>query len=139
MTASLTQIASAIETRCETVSGLRAYSYVPEDVQVPAAFVSFGTIERAGMILGTSKIPFELVILVSSAWDRSAMAKLYAFANPDATDSGSVWAAFDANESLSLTGVDVTLLRYRMLGVEEVAAYRYYGGVFEGVAQITKS
>lgn len=139
MTTSLTQLASAIETRCETVSGLRAYSYVPEDVQVPAAFVSFGTIERSAMVLGTSEIPFELVVLVSSTWDRSAMAKLYAFANPDATDSGSVWAAFDANETLSLSGVDVTLLRFRFLGVEEIAAYRYYGGAFEGVALITKS
>lgn len=138
MAVSLNDLAEAIAVRTKQVPELRAYAFVPNDIQPPAAFVVFGTIERQAMVMGVMEIAFELVVFVSTADDRSGQKLLHQFANPDRADSGSVWAAFETNKDLGLTGTDVTLLRYRPLGTDEIAAYGYIGGAFEGIALITK-
>jgi hypothetical protein len=137
MAVSLEDLARAIATRAAQ-TGIRAEFFVPEDVQPPACFVNFGTIERQSFVMGIMDIEFELVVLTARADARTGQLAIYGFANPDWDDNGSLWAAFETDKDLGLTGVDVTLLRYRPLGIEEIAAYGYYGGAFEGRALITK-
>ncbi len=138
MAVSLNDLAQAITNRAKTVLGLRGYAFVPDDIQVPAVFVAFGQIERQAMVMGVMEIDFDLVVFVSRADDRSGQKLLNEYANPDRDDPKSIWSAFEVDKDLGLAGTDVTLLRYRTLGSEEIAAYGYFGGAFEGIALITK-
>lgn len=134
--ASLSTVVGKIAERAGTV-GLRSVETVPDDVNPPACFVVIGDMDRTAFRLGSMSLPFELVVLTSSAVGRVAQQQLYDYANPDPDDSGSVWAAFETNPSHGLDGVDVKILRYRPLGIDEVAAYNYYGGAFGGVITLT--
>ncbi len=136
MAVSLTDLAKAIAERAERV--IRTDYFVPDTINEPACFVNLGTIERQAMVMGVMEIDFELVVLTSKADARTGQLRLYELANPDRDDQGSLWWAFETNTGLGLAGTDVKLLRFRPLGIEEVAAYGYFGGAFEGVALITK-
>lgn len=122
-------IAEALADTFDEITGLRPYSYVPESINPPAVILSLGEIERQSMGRGTMSVPFDATILVSRSSDRVGQGSLYEYAS--FTGTKSVWNSIDANHALGLSdGTRATVLRYRPLAIEEIAAYGYFGGSF---------
>lgn len=138
-TVTLVDLAEGIVNRAAERCGVRPYPEVPGDINVPAVFVVFPGIERGSFGIGVAELEFELIVFVSRADQRGGQRALYGLVNPDPNDQGSLWAAFEDDRDLGLTGVNVALIRYRPLGIDEVAAYGYFGGAFEGLASITRN
>lgn len=112
-------------------TGLRVYTYVPEDLNPPALFLALNSVTRGTMGRGTMTLDYEAVVFVSRASDRAGIAKAYSYLEPSTSESTSVWAAVDENRTLGLSDVDATVSAGRMLGIEEQAAYGYFGVVFD--------
>lgn len=128
MAENLAEVADALAETIKNATGLRAYAYIPANIQTPACIVSVGRIERSTMVMGSMDMPFELVVLVDRADDRAGQLKLYEYVSFDGPKS--VWQAFESADPLGL-GCDAKVTGYRPLGIEEVAAYGYFGGAFD--------
>jgi hypothetical protein len=139
--ASLSEVAAGIAATVKAATGLRTYEFVPEDLNPPALMLVLSDVERASFKLGQMQVRIDAVLFTQSASDRAGQAKQSEYASWDTVRS--VWLALDTNGDLGLVDgdgepdTDAKVLRYRPLGIEEVAAYSYYGGVFEILA-ITK-
>jgi len=112
-------------------TGLRVYEYVPEDLNPPALFLALNSVTRGTMARGTMILDYEAVVFVSRASDRAGMAKVYAYLDPSSVEPKSVWAALDENRALGRSDCDATVSTGRILGIEEQAAYGYFGVVFD--------
>lgn len=109
--------------------GIQAFAYVPDSVQAPASFVRLTAVDEESFGLGSMGVKFDLVF-VTSRTTEVGQYQLYDYAAH--TGVKSVWQLVDENRDLGLTdGTDANVTGYRSLGVEEVAAYGYYGGAFE--------
>jgi hypothetical protein len=126
------QVFDGLASTIHDATGLRVVTYVPDDLNPPIMFLTLGTIERGAMGRGQMEIPIDAVLLVQRASDRAGQGATYGYAS--FTGPLSIWRAVDNNKSLGLSDTDAAVIRYRPLGVEEVAAYQYYGGVFEILA-----
>src|ERR1043166_8928458 len=126
MGATIAQVASGLKPQFAPVTGLRAYDYVPEDINPPCAIVQLVDIDRGAFVRGMMELRFDVTVLVQKASDRAGQSNIYSFA-----DSASVWNTLGANKVLGLSGVDAATIHFRALGMDEVAAYGYYGGTFE--------
>ena len=126
-------IATALKSTVETATGLRGWDYVPDDFQPPAFFVAPGEITRSSFetatAMGEMTIPFDLVVLMPRGSDRAGQSKLFDYVSFNTATS--VWKAVKATPSLGLSETNAAVLRYRPLGIEEIAAYGYIGGSFE--------
>lgn len=112
-------------------TGLRVFEYVPESLDPPCIFLALNQIDRGTMGRGTMLLGYEAVVFTSRASDRAGMANLYLYAEPSTSEVKSVWAAVDEDRTLGLSNVDANVTGWRALGIDEVAAYGYYGGVFD--------
>lgn len=137
MSITIAQVAAGLKTQLDAIPGLRAYDYVPEDLNPPCAAVILGDIERGAFSRGTMEVRLEVAVFVSRAADQTGQKFLYKLADPSASVDESIWAKIDADKTLGIPGVDAAILRYRPFGVEEVAAYGYYGGTFELLIMVT--
>jgi hypothetical protein len=137
MSVTVAQVVAGLKDKINDITGLRAFEYVPEDLNPPCAVVVLGPIERGAFSRGMMELTVEVAIFVTRGSDRAGQASLNAFADPSASVSTSVWAKIDADKTLGITGVDAAVLRYRPFGIDEVAAYGYYGGVFELLVLVT--
>lgn len=109
---------------------LRCYDYVPDTANPPFLFLTLGApIERGAFKMGQMELRVDAVMFVSSASDRAGQHSAYDFASWGNIQS--VWNAVDDNNDFGLGDTNGAVLRYRPLGIEEIAAYNYYGGVFE--------
>ncbi|HMI48898.1 MAG TPA: hypothetical protein VK481_09535 [Gemmatimonadaceae bacterium] len=127
--ATVAEIASGIADVAENVIGLRAFDYVPDSINPPAAILILGEITEETFGYGSMEVPFDLVVLVSRTTARVGQGSLYEYASH--TGDKSLWLAIANNKSLGLAGVNARIVRYRPLGIEEIAAYGYFGGAFE--------
>lgn len=126
----LVQVMSGLADTVETnTTGLRCYSYVPEDLSPPALVLALGPIERGAMSMGQMEIRVTAVLFVSSANAPSGQTAENAFAGWGVAQS--VWNAVDDNPGLGLADTNAAVLRYEPFGIEQVAAYGYLGGTFE--------
>ena len=125
----LQQVLDGLSTTIASATGLRCFSYVPEDVNPPALVVSLGEIERGAFRMGQMEIRVEAGLLVTKASDRAGQKQENTFAGWGAVQS--VWNAVDDTPGLGLADTNAAVLRYRPFGIEEVAGYGYFGGVFE--------
>lgn len=102
----LTQVRDGLETRLNTITGLRVYDYVPEDVAgYPAAVVFPPTNAEYSNDLdqGSFTVQFVVMLLVPATIDRNQL-DLYALM--DRTGASSVFAAIEADRSLGGLAVD---------------------------------
>lgn len=127
--ADLVSIADGIAETIEQATGLRALGYVPEDVNPPMMFVVPPEVDRSTFARGQMELRLEVVVFTSRAVDRVGQQAILEYAS--FTGPKSVWKAVDDRKDLGLTGTDAAVLRFRPLGIEEVAAYGYFGGAFE--------
>jgi hypothetical protein len=126
---SIQDIAEGLAATIGDATGLRNFPYVPDNVNPPVMVLVLGTIERGAMSRGQMQIPFEAWVLTQRVSDRAGQQSLYEYAS--FTSPKSVWKAVDDTKSLGLPDTDAAVLRYRPLGMEEVAAIGYFGGAFE--------
>lgn len=120
-------VADALGSTITAATGLRCYPFLPSDVNPPACVLVLGPAERSAFKLGSAFLTFEAHVYVSTTSDRAAGKHLYEYASW--TGSRSMW--FLDNHDLGLANVAASTLRYRPVGLEEVAIYGYLGGIFD--------
>jgi hypothetical protein len=135
MTTTIVQIMDGIETRLNTVTGLRATAEVPDQIEPSAtggfAIVGVPTINyRLTMGRAKYELPFTITVFVSMAVSRTAQRTLAGFADP--RGPGSVIVAMEADPTLGGLVEHCWLTDFRPLGTEEVGVIGYYGGLFNG-------
>lgn len=135
--ATIGAVAEALAETIGTATGLRTVDHIPSTINPPALFVALGTNERGAMARGQQELAFEVVVFTSRTVDRVGQSALYEYASFGGQLS--VWKAVDDTPTLGLTDTNAAVLRYRPIGVEEIAAYGYFGGVFEVLVLTTGS
>ena len=129
--ATIEQIMQGIEARLETIEGLNVTSYMADQINPPQAIVGVPPVDdfrRSFGSAGELQISPTVTVLVSAALDRVGQIKLASYV--DKTGASSVFAAIDADKTLSLEGVDCTVRSFQPLGLKDVGVIGYYGGVF---------
>src|SRR6266508_4341859 len=130
MAATITDIMLGIESRLETIDGLRVTEYSPDQINPPAAIVGVPPIPQYRTSFGTNgmfRIEPTVTVLVSAALDRVGQLKLASYV--DKTGEQSVYAAIEADKTLGLSGVECLVLSFAPLGLRDVGLLGYYGGV----------
>ena len=126
----LASIMAGLETRLATITGLNVTDTVPGQITPPYAYVGVPDIPnyRASFSRG-SFIPNPTVTLYTSS---KALGEdqlvLASFA--DVVGANSIPLAIESDRTLGGLGVDCTVTAFRTLGMDEVGAIGYYGGVF---------
>lgn len=125
------QVMQGIETQLATISGLRTSEYMPDQVNPPIAIVGVPPIENYRQTMGRGRFQLEpqVFVLVSASLDTVGQAKLAGYANP--TGATSIPAAIEADQTLGGVAETCVVDSFRPLGMEEVGALQYYGGVFD--------
>lgn len=127
--ATIRDVLLGIETRLQTIDGLRVTEYVPGQVNPPQAFPGVPPIERYHQTMGRRlDIAPTVTVLVSAAVDRVGQLLLADFA--DLEGPKSVAAAIEADRSLGGVVGDCSVTSFQPLGLEEVGVLGYYGGVW---------
>jgi hypothetical protein len=130
--ATLEAIIQAIETRLQTISGLRTNDISPGQITPPCAIVGIPPIPSYHATFGVGgrwRIEPTVTVLTSMAMDRAGQQKLLAYA--DRSGSNSIFAAIEADRTLGGTVEDCVVDSFRPLGQSEVGEIGYYGGVFD--------
>lgn len=101
MSLSVAAVASGLQARLATISGLRAYSYQPEQLNPPFAFpiLNSATYHRTmGMGNAVTQLDWTVTVVVGRYVDRTAVTALDGFIAP--TGASSVRAALEADTTL---------------------------------------
>ena len=126
----ISQIMEGIETRLETIPGLRTAEYVPDQVNPPQAVVDFpGEIDfHVTAKHGLFTFEAQVIILVSKTVDRAGTAALATYAS--ITGTNSIHAAIEGDSTLGGIVDDCYVRSFRRLGQEEIDGLGFFGGVF---------
>src|SRR5678816_746112 len=122
----LAEVRDGLETRLNTISGLRVYDYVPDNAFYPAAVVFPPTIidYRSDLSIRSFVVRFVIMLMVPATIDRQQL-DLYALI--DRTGSGSVFAAIEADRKLGGLNVDARVLSAQdPLDLNELAGSKVY-------------
>lgn len=107
MPATVSQVAEGIKTRLATVTGLRTFSYQPEQVNPPVAFPVLESIEYHGAMAGGNvRMRFNVMVIVGRYLDRVAHSNLDGYLSYDGATS--LRAAIETDRTLG--GVCQTLI-----------------------------
>lgn len=128
-------IAEGLEGVLDAIPGLHVSDFKPDSIVPDSAIVGVPSWELAAMQRGVFKLDFAIVVLTSASFDRAGQHRLMKYADYDGDSS--VIATVAANETLGLTGVKCTVLKFDSFNVEEIAAYRNFGGTFHAVATVS--
>lgn len=131
----LRQVATAFETRLETIPGLRATPDVAgAPTHFPLAFPVPPEISYEALDLSLSETTWGIVVLVSRNPLRNQLDLL-----DYQDDSGpkSIPALIQADPSLGLSGVHAFVNASRPLSAEEIAGYQAFGVVFDVPVRVT--
>lgn len=125
------QVMRGLETRLQTIEGLRTSSYVADQINPPQAVVGVPPIEdyRATMRRGRWMLQPQIYIFVSAVLDDRGQAALAGYANVSGPTS--IPAAVEGDGTLGGIVEDCVVDSFRPLGMEEVGLIGYYGGVFD--------
>lgn len=130
MAPTILQVVQGIETQLATIDGLRVTEYVPDQINPPQASVGPPAIPeyRSSFRRGIFAITPTVTIFTSAATDRAGQWALMDYMNP--TGSKSIPAAIEADKTLGGLVDDCIVDNFTPLGLEQVGALGYYGGVF---------
>lgn len=129
--ATLEQVMQAIETRLDTIDGLRVSDTVPGQVNPPQAIVGVPPVESYPTGLQRYARPTlapTITVLTSLAMDRVGQLALAAYADP--TGARSIPATLATDPTLGGVVSDCQVTRFDPLGLEEVGVLGYFGGRF---------
>ena len=99
--ASVSAIAEGLKTRLATISGVRAYSYQPEQLNPPFAYPILNGVsyhQTMGMGGAVTQFDWSVYVVVGRWVDRVAMTNLDAFLSP--TGASSIRAALEGDRTL---------------------------------------
>lgn len=99
--ASVSAIASGMQARLATISGVRAYSYQPEQLNPPFAYPVLNTVsyhQTMGMGNAVTQFDWTVYVVVGRWVDRVAMVNLDGFLSP--TGATSIRAALEGDLTL---------------------------------------
>lgn len=127
----IAEVMAGIETRLNTISGLRVTDYAADQINPPAAMVTVPPITsyHATMKSGRMMLEPSVLVFVSGALDRVGQLLLAEYANP--TGAKSIKAAIEADPTLGGKVDDCKVMSFRPMSMQEVGMIHYYGGVFE--------
>ena len=118
MPATVSQVADGIKTRLATISGLRTFSYQPEQVNPPVAFPVVESVEFHGAFGGGDvRMRFGVFVIVGRYLDRVAHANLDGFLSYSGATS--LRAAIEGDRTLG--GVANTLILENGLSVSALS------------------
>lgn len=100
MAMDLNDVRSGLVTNLATITGLRTYSYVPEDIQAPAAVVDFPSVVSFDQAMSRALDAYEIsvYVLVATSSDRKGQEKLANYVA--GSGSSSVKAAIESDKTL---------------------------------------
>lgn len=128
--ATIHDIILGIETRLDTISGLRVSEFIPDQINPPQAFPGppniseYYTTFRRGLFT----INPIVTLLVSAAYDRTGQVNLTKYM--DVSGAMSIPAAIEGDRTLGGTVDECYVASFERLGMEEVNRIGYYGGTF---------
>lgn len=105
----LVQVRDGLETRLNTITGLRVYDYVPDDLHYPAAviFPPIAADYTDDLGMGGFTVRFVVMLFVPAAIDRQQL-DLYALM--DRTGASSIFAAVEGDRTLGGLNVDARVV-----------------------------
>lgn len=104
----ITQIREGIEANLETITGLRGYSEIPENPQVPAAYVTLDSIEyHQSFKNGLVQLNFTVTVIVGRFSARASQEILNDFASN--TGAKSIRQAIESDRTLGGAAFDCTV------------------------------
>jgi hypothetical protein len=128
--ATISAIMSGIETRLETITGLRASDTSPDAIEVPSgggyAVVGLPEVVNFHRTMGNGRIEpeFSVTVFVSAAAPRRVGQLLLAdYLNP--AGATSIRAAIEGDKSLGGAVHDCVVMRARVIGVAKVGEIEY--------------
>ena len=100
MPATISQVKDGLKTRIETISGLRAFDYQPDQVNPPFAFPTLDTItyHQTGMASGGVVMNFTVTLIVNRSVERTAQDELDKYMSFSGAQS--LRAAIEADRTL---------------------------------------
>lgn len=124
------QIMAGIETRLQTIVGLRTNDVVPGQTNPPYAWVGVPDIPDYFATFGRGHwdITPTVTLVVASSMDRAGQLALATYV--DHTGTNSISAAIEADKTLNGLVEYCHVKSFRPTGIE-VGAMTYYGGIFE--------
>ena len=130
MAPTVVQVMDGLEARLATIPGLRVSDVSPGQINPPCAVVGVPDIPdyRLTFSNGYAALTFTVTVFTSAALDRVGQKALAGYA--DFTGAGSVRTAIEGDKTLGGVAQDVTVDSFRPLGLEDVAAIGFFGGVF---------
>ena len=134
MAASIEEIMDAVEVRLKTIPGLRTddiaagQQNVSGNASVATVAVPPIPAYRSTMGRGSYELLLDVYVNVSPTPTRVGQRKLAAFASQ--TGDKSIRAAVEADRTLGGTVQDCIVRSFEPLGLEQVGALGYFGGVF---------
>jgi hypothetical protein len=123
----IANIRSGIATNLRTVSGLRVFEEIPDQVSPPAAIVQLNNIEYHQAFSGGLNIfRFTVRVIVGRAAERQAQRNLDTYAEP--TGASSVKSAIESNRTLSGACQDLIVESMPNIGSITVNENEYLAG-----------
>lgn len=124
MPASISQAATALQTALQTVSGLRASAYLPDQVNPPQAVVTPQGIDYHDAFRnGNPPIRFVVTVFVGRMSDRTAQDSLYSYMS--ATGDMSIRQAIETDPTLGGVVQAVSVMSANNITFAEIAQVVY--------------
>lgn len=124
---SITNIRAGLETNLETISGLRAYSEIPDNPSFPAAIVVLNSVDYdQSFQRGLTQYNFTISVVVGRASERNAQERLNDYASN--TGDRSIKSAVESDKTLS--GAAQTL---RVVSMSNISAVELNGTTYLGM------
>lgn len=99
MPATVSQVATGLKNRLATISGLRVFDYVPDQINPPLAIATLDTITyHNAMALGDPEMEFLITVVLGRINERTATANLDGYTSP--TGASSIRAAIEGDTTL---------------------------------------
>lgn len=118
MPATVSQVANGLKDRLATVTGLRTFSYQPEQVNPPVAFPVLESVEYHGAMRGGNvRMRWTVIVVVGRYLDRVAHANLDGYLSYDGATS--LRAAVEGDRTLG--GVAQTLILDSSMSIGSLA------------------
>ena len=123
---SISSIRDGLETNLRTISGLRAYSEIPDNPNFPAAIVVLDTVDYDGAFQrGLTTYNFTISVIVGRASERAAQDRLNDFASN--TGNLSIKSAVESDKSLNGSAYDVRVVSMSNISAVELNGTTYLG------------
>lgn len=130
MAVDLADIMAAIETRLQSIQGLRVSDVIPSQITASEAVVGVPPIPnyQTSLAMGRPELEPTILVLVSKVVDRVGQRKLAAYASP--TGPQSIPEVIQADRRLGGVVSDCYVRSFQPLGLQEVGVLGFFGGLF---------